>query len=293
MDNIMMILASICAGLCVTSFILLLYEMISAIRVEKITQGENARRIPLIFRMFMPFTPNFRKLCASESMKDTMRKTGEQLNMAGYDEDSLTPEQFITIRILLALFGALFTVFFFTAGKAVYGLLVFLCAFTYPTAWLKSTINKRQLEILKALPNVLDLLTLSVEAGKDFLSALRDILERRKMDELGFELTKTLHEIQLGKPRQVALKEMAIRVKHPELTSVLNSIVQSDELGVSIGQTLRIQGEQLRIKRFALAEKLAGEAPVKILFPVALFIFPAVFAVVAAPILLRAMEAFK
>ena len=86
---------------------------------------------------------------------------------------------------------------------------------------------------------------------------------------------------------------MSQRVRQPELTSVMNAIVQSDELGVSIGQVLRIQAEQLRAKRFARAEKLASEAPVKILFPVALLIFPAVFTVVIAPMLMRALEVFK
>ncbi len=293
LDQIRVILAALCAGLCVTCSIIFLHDIISAIRVDKRKNENRVHNIPLVFRVFLPFSPNFHRICSLENMKEFVRKTTEQLNMAGFDEDSLSAEQFITIRILLTVMGAMFTIFFFMAEKPVYGLLVLLCAFAYPTTWLKSTINRRHLEILKALPNVLDLLTLSVEAGKDFLSALRDILERRKQDELGFELSKALHEIQLGKARQQALREMSNRVKHPELTSVLNSIIQSDELGVSIGQTLRIQGEQLRQKRFALAEKLAGEAPVKILFPIAIFIFPAVFAIIAAPILLRAMEAFK
>ena len=149
------------------------------------------------------------------------------------------------------------------------------------------------MEILKALPNVLDLLTLSVEAGKDFVTALRDILNRRPPDELRLELRKARHEIQLGKPRHAALKEMSQRVRQPELTSVMSAIVQADELGVSIGQVLRIQAEQLRAKRFARAEKLANEAPVKILFPVAFLIFPAVFLVILAPMLMRALEVFK
>ncbi len=292
-NTILLYAASACAGLCVFTLILLFFDMLSMIRVEKTERGIEARRIPIILRIFLPFTPNFRRLCASESMKNTMAKMEEQLGKAGYDSDSLSVEQFFTARILLAVTGVILTVLFFLAGNPAYGLLVLLCACTYPQVWLRSTISKRQLEILKALPNVLDLLTLSVEAGKDFLSALRDINARRRPDELGYELRKTLHEIQLGKPRQIALKEMALRVKHAELTSVLNAIIQSDELGVSIGQTLRIQGDQLRTKRFALAEKLANEAPVKILFPVALFIFPAVFAIVTAPILMRAMEAFK
>ena len=292
MDQIFMLLASVSAGLCAASVVLLVAEMISAIDVEKAQFGEDARPIPVLFRIFLPFTPNFRGLCSSESLAGTMKKLREQLAMAGY-EQVLTAEQFMTVRILFGALGVLFTILFFASDNAMAGILVLFCAVLYPQVWLRSLIAKRQLQILKALPNVLDLLTLSVEAGKDFVTALRDILSRRQTDELGLELRKALHEIQLGKPRQTALKEMTQRVRQPELTSVLNAIVQSDELGVSIGQVLRIQAEQLRAKRFARAEKLASEAPVKILFPVALLIFPAVFTVVIAPMVMRALEVFK
>ena len=292
MDQIFMLLASVSAGLCAASVVLLVAEMISAIDVEKAQFGEDARPIPVLFRIFLPFTPNFRGLCSSESLSGTMKKLREQLAMAGY-EQVLTAEQFMTVRILFGALGVLFTILFFASDNAMAGILVLFCAVLYPQVWLRSLIAKRQLQILKALPNVLDLLTLSVEAGKDFVTALRDILSRRQTDELGLELRKALHEIQLGKPRQTALKEMTQRVRQPELTSVLNAIIQSDELGVSIGQVLRIQAEQLRAKRFARAEKLASEAPVKILFPVALLIFPAVFTVVIAPMLMRALEMFQ
>ena len=292
MDQIFMLLASVFAGLCAAVVVLLVAEMVSAIDVEKAQFGEDARPIPVLFRIFLPFSPNFRRLCASESLAGTMKKLREQLAMAGY-EQALTAEQFMTVRILLGGFGVLFTILFFAANNPSAGLLVLACTMLYPQVWLRKLVAKRHLQILKALPNVLDLLTLSVEAGKDFVTALRDILSRRPPDELGLELRKALHEIQLGKPRQTALKEMTLRVRQPELTSVLNAIIQSDELGVSIGQVLRIQADQLRAKRFARAEKLASEAPVKILFPVALLIFPAVFTIVIAPMLMRALEMFK
>jgi len=292
MDQLLMLLASVCAGLCAASVVLLTAEMLSAIDVEKVQFGEDARHIPVLFRIFLPFTPNFRRFCESETMSSHMKKLREQLAMAGYDQ-ALTPEQFMTIRILLGAVGIVFTFLLFAGNNPMAGLLMLVCTLLYPNVWIRSLVAKRHLQILKALPNVLDLLTLSVEAGKDFITALRDILNRRPPDELGFELRKALHEIQLGKPRHAALKEMSMRVRQPELTSVMNAIVQSDELGVSIGQVLRIQAEQLRAKRFARAEKLASEAPVKILFPVALLIFPAVFAVVLAPMLMRALEVFQ
>ena len=292
MDQLFMLLASIFAGLCAASVVLLTAEMLSAIDVEKVQFGEDARHIPVLFRIFLPFTPNFRRICASDSLSGYMKKLREQLAMAGY-EQALTAEQFMTVRFLMAGVGVVFTILLFAGNNPVAGILALLCTVLYPQVWLRGIIAKRHLQILKALPNVLDLLTLSVEAGKDFVTALRDILNRRAADELGYELRKALHEIQLGKPRHAALKEMAQRVRQPELTSVMNAIVQSDELGVSIGQVLRIQAEQLRAKRFARAEKLAGEAPVKILFPVAILIFPAVFTVVIAPMLMRALEVFQ
>ncbi len=292
MEQLFMLLASIFAGLCAASVVLLFAEMFSAIEIEKAQFGEDARHIPVLFRVFYLFTPNFRRLFSSESFENTRKKLSEQLAMAGYDQ-VMTAEQFISVRILMVGVGLLFTILFFASDNALIGLLVLLCMVLYPQVWLRGLIAKRHLQILKALPNVLDLLTLSVEAGKDFVTALRDILNRRPPDELGLELRKALHEIQLGKPRHSALKEMSLRVRQPELTSVLNAIIQSDELGVSIGQVLRIQAEQLRAKRFARAEKLASEAPVKILFPVALLIFPAVFTVVIAPMLMRALEMFQ
>ena len=136
-------------------------------------------------------------------------------------------------------------------------LLAALLLVLWPDLWLRTSVSKRHLEILKALPNLLDLLTLSVEAGKDFLSALKDILMKRKKDALTEEFMRALHEIQLGKKRQAALREMSERVRQPELMSVIGAIVQADEMGVSIGQLLKIQSDQLRMKRFALAEKLA------------------------------------
>ena len=219
-----------------------------------------------------------------------LEETREAILMAGYDQ-TISAERFLALRLLMGLLGVLLTILAISAKQPSAALLCALLFLVYPGTWLKSLIRKRHLSILKALPNVLDLLTLSVEAGKDFLTALREITARRSSDALNDELIRTLHEIQLGKGRQTALKEMAGRVRQAELTSVLNSIIQADELGVSIGQLLRIQGDQLRAKRFARAEKLANEAPVKILFPVVIFIFPSVFLILMGPILSQAMKA--
>ena len=240
-------------------------------------------------KLFLPLSPNIVPLLEREGFDIMKKNVSNLLQMAGYDQ-TITTEQFIAARICLLSLGFLFAALLGISGKVIYGLVLLALLYIYPMAWLKKVVARRQYQILRALPNLLDLLTLSVEAGKDFLSALRDILARRKIDPLGEEMTRALQEIQLGKKRQAALKEMANRVQQSELTSVVNSIVQADELGISIGQLLRIQSDQLRSKRFSMAEKLANEAPVKILVPVVLFIFPSVFLLLMGPILLQAMK---
>jgi tight adherence protein C len=143
---------------------------------------------------------------------------------------------------------------------------------------------------MKALPFVLDLLTLSVEAGMDFISALQRNCKSRRLDPLNEELLRMTKEIQVGSSRKEALKNMALRVKQSDLKAVAFALIQADELGVSIGAILRIQSEQLRSRRFDRAEKLAAEAPVKMLGPLLLCIFPSVFIILLGPVLSQALK---
>jgi len=159
-----------------------------------------------------------------------------------------------------------------------------------PMMWLRGALKRRHLAIMKALPFVLDILTLSVEAGMDFISALQRNCASRRLDPLNEELLRMTKEIQVGSSRKEALRNMANRCRQPDLKSVANALIQADELGVSIGAILRIQSEQLRSRRFDRAEKLANEAPTKMLGPLMLCIFPAVFIILLGPVLAQAMK---
>ena len=292
MDNLFQLLACASAGIATFSAFMILAGLFSSIRTEKEEKEQDIttqKNIPLLFRLFLPLVPNVLPLVRSAALRTQLEQTDEQLRMAGYDQ-TLSAERFLGLRIVLAVFGVVFAILLLMAQQPAGGLLAILLFLIYPSTWLKAIIRKRHLSILKALPNLLDLLTLSVEAGKDFLTALREINGRRQKDALTEELTRTLHEIQLGKSRQAALRDLGNRVRQGDLTSVVNAIVQADELGVSIGQLLRIQGDQLRSKRFSRAEKLANETPVKILFPVVVFIFPSVFLILMGPIIMQAMN---
>lgn len=283
--------ASLCTGLAVSCFLILVFDLASMIELEKHEEMEDTKKLPFMIRMFLPLASVVRSIVASEIFDDMRRKTGEMLEMGGFDQ-AITAADFLSVRIIMAVLGVILTILLFTSGQSVIALLVLFLFLVYPSTWLKGVIRRRHLSILKALPNLLDLLTLSVEAGKDFLTALRDILEKRPVDPLGEEFIRTLREIQLGTSRQDAMKKMSNRVRQAELSSVVDAIVQADELGISIGQILKVQGDQLRTKRFARAETLANEAPVKILFPVVVFIFPSVFLILLGPIASQALKVF-
>lgn len=287
--DVLTLSASLCAGIAGTCFLILLFQIIGNVDVDKNAMKEKPRYFPLWFRLLLILEPSVRRLTQSKGFDKARLDAEQNIGAAGMDE-VLTVEQYLGLCILSPVMGIVITIILLAGGNGGIGILLGVLLALWPTLWLKATVKKRHLEILKALPNLLDLLTLSVEAGKDFLSALRDILAKRKRDALTDEFSRTLHEIQLGKKRQVALREMAERVRQPELMSVVGSIVQADEMGVSIGQLLKIQSDQLRMKRFALAEKLANETPVKILFPVVVFIFPAVLILLLAPIMMQAFS---
>lgn len=262
------------------------------------------RRLPFAFRLLLPLAPNvvpfFRRAYFEKANSQLTRK----LVAAGYS-GALTSEEFLALKLLIpSVLGVLAAAAVWAflamipgrAGLVLRGhqgalcLVMVLAFYVQPGLWLRSTLAARHRAIQRSLPFMLDLLTLSVEAGLDFMSAMQRIVERRRLDALGEEFVRVLREIQLGKTRRVALKDMADRVDHPDIRMVVNSLVQADELGVGISAILRIQADQMRLRRFERAEKQANEAPVKMLFPLVAFIFPAVFLVLLGPIILQILR---
>ena len=259
------------------------------------------RSLPLIFRLLLPFVSNLSGLVKRPAFAEA-RATADWMIVACGLEGLLTGAEFVSLKILIPLVcGSAFAVVIISLAAAVpdsflsgNGILIILMGYlyfyAYPLMWLRKTLKRRHFSIMLALPFVLDLLTLSVEAGMDFMSALQRNCTRRRLDPLNEELIRMTREIQMGAARRVALRNMADRVRQPDLKSVAFALIQADELGVPIGPILRIQSEQLRARRFDRAERLATEAPVKMLGPLLLCIFPAVLIVLLAPILLEAVK---
>ena len=295
-------LAMLAWAACVAGLVWYCFGIARQITYVTLADGrQQERKLPLVFRLLLPFAPNLLPVVSRPALRKTCDMANRQLVSAGF-EGLLAGEEFVALKFLMPVVcGSLWVALLhlqanFLPNSPASGNLPLLSImgivllYYYPLMWLRRSLKLRHLCIQRALPFVLDLLTLSVEAGMDFMSALQRNCERRKLDPLNEELIRMTREIQMGLPRRVALRNMATRVDLQDLRSVANSLIQADELGVSIGAILRIQSDQMRGRRFDRAEKLANEAPVKMLVPLLLFIFPAVFIVLLGPILAQTIS---
>lgn len=157
-----------------------------------------------------------------------------------------------------------------------------ILGYTIPGIWLGQKISRRKKDIQKSLPDAIDLLTISVEAGLGFDPALARVAEKWD-NELSREFRRLLQDMRIGKQRREALREVSIRCGVDDLRVFISSIIQADQLGVSITQVLRVQSQQMRVKRRQRAEELAQKAPIKMLFPMVFLIFPAMYVIILGP----------
>ncbi|HEX8700057.1 MAG TPA: type II secretion system F family protein [Myxococcaceae bacterium] len=217
-------------------------------------------------------------------------KTRKALIKAG-DPSGYKPEDIMALQEIGFVVGLIMGLILSNGVglNLAWSLLVALFGMYYPKMWVNDQVKKRHLLISRALPYNLDLLTLSVEAGLDFTAALAKVVEKGKTGPLKDELSLVLKQLKMGKTREEALKAMIARVDLPPLTTFVTALIQADKMGTSLGKVLRIQSTQMRIDRTQRAEKLAGEAPVKMLFPLIACIFPTVFMVLFGPIVFAFM----
>src|SRR4030066_448685 len=216
--------------------------------------------------------------------------------MAG-NPGNMDPAVMCALRFLGIPFGAIFIILdssaatgSFMDGKGLlFGLPAAILGFYLPDLFLQGRIDKRQKDVRRAMPDGLDLLTICVEAGIGFDAAMSKLYEKWD-NELGRAFGRVVREIQLGKLRREALRDMADRLGVTEISSFVAAVIQSEQLGVSMAHVLRIQADQMRIRRRQIAEEEAHKAPIKMLLPMALFIFPALCIVLMTPALLILIE---
>jgi len=253
---------------------------------------------PLNERMLRPMLHKFAHLLTRWARKGQREQTTAKLSAAGlsgqWEEVEWKGLQYALSVLLALLFFGIFS--FMNTGlltRLEMGIIGSLIGYIFPNSWLKAKAKQRQKEIQHTLPDVLDLLTVSVEAGLGFDAALLKVVEKQK-GVLAEEFLRVLQEIKMGRPRRESLRDLAKRNKPAEdLSNVVASLVQADQLGISIGGVLRNQAKQIRQKQRQRAEEKAQKAPVKMMIPLVFFVFPSIFIVVLGPAVIQIMDMFK
>lgn len=248
-------------------------------------------------RIVLPFLRWVANITSALTPEKQIEATRKRLEMAGMAGD-VDPSVFFAGRIVFALVMPFiaFMVFFVNStgffGPVMSTIILIASApfgyFLLPL-WLGSKISKRQDEIVKALPDALDLLTICVEAGLGFDAAMGKVYEKWDND-LALAFGRVLREIQLGKGRREALKDMSDRLEVPDVTTFIAAVIQADSLGVSMAQILRVQSDQMRVKRRQRAQEKAQQAPVKMLIPMVFLIFPSIWIVLLGPAMIQVMD---
>ena len=250
--------------------------------------------MPVTDRIFVPIMRRLSTFVIRMTPQSSLERTARMLELAGSPRN-MTAANFWVIRGVATLFlsGLTFLVmwrfgaepgrrFLYALGAAVLG-------FFMPVMLLQSMIDRRKQAITKKFPDALDLMTICVDAGLIFDAAMQKVHEKWD-DALAREFGRVTYELQLGKSRRQALKDMSDRMDLSDVTSFVATILQAEQLGVSIGKVLRIQSEQMRIKRRQRAEEKAQQAPIKMLFPMIFLIFPSMFVVLLGPAILRVIR---
>jgi tight adherence protein C len=230
--------------------------------------------------------------------QNVLEQTRTRLELAG-NPGRMDASTFMILHFVAAvvLGGLIFVISLFSHTFSLPIKILLVVVFTVlgyflPDLLLKSRIDSRQKSVRKAMPDALDLLTICVEAGLGFDAAMSKVHEKWD-NELALAFGRVIREIQLGKLRREALRDMAERLGIAEMTSFVAAVVQSEMLGVSMAKVLRIQSDQMRVRRRQYAEEQAHKAPIKMIFPMGLLIFPALMIVLLTPAALRLMGSLK
>ncbi|HEX3723507.1 MAG TPA: type II secretion system F family protein [Nitrolancea sp.] len=251
---------------------------------------------PFQDRVILPMLRTTSIRMARFAPSKNVNRLRQQLLEAGAPK-GLGPTEFTGLRFVIGGgLGGLFLVFMLISRPSilmVVGAPFGIAALGYmmPGIWLSRRIKQRKTEITRALPDAIDLLTISVEAGLGFDPALGRVVE--KWDNgLTRELGRMLSEMRMGSSRRDAMREVANRVNVEDLNTFISAVIQADQLGVSISQVLRVQSKQMRQRRRQRAEEQAHKAPLKMLFPMIFLIFPSIYIVILGPAIPRIVQAF-
>jgi tight adherence protein C len=248
--------------------------------------------LPSILRTLWPLITFIEYHFCSRLPPDWLEKAHKRLQETGVGY-ILTAEQYYAVRILSTVIAFVVTLFAMNALESIslpFLLVITMVGNFYPQIWLSDVRKRREKEILKALPVYLDFITMAVEAGLNLTGAIKQAMDKGPAGALRNEFQMIIRDLRAGVPRADALRRMEARLNMKSITSFVGTVIQAEKMGASVGNALRIQSVQRRTERFQRAEKLAMEAPVKLILPLIAFIFPVTFIVLAFPIVVKFMQ---
>ena len=287
-DTTVALIVGVVVGLCA----LTLTYSLSRLKAEVPSEDrEYMDPLPFALRLVWPLVRFLEYHLCAFIPPHMLERTHEKLQLTGVGY-LLNAEQFYAVRIVSVL--AIFGVTWFTLDMmhkdepyVLYGSL--LLGYFYPEIWLRDVRARRYKEVQKALPVYLDFITMAVEAGLNLTGAINQAMEKGPTGPLRHELFMVVRDLRSGLPRADALRRMEKRLSMMEITSFVGTVIQAEKMGARLGAALRSQAEQRRTERFQRAEKLAMEAPVKLIGPLMIFIFPITFIVLGFPIVVKYM----
>ena len=263
------------------------------LRLQKFEDGyrKDVKSMSLLFSLIYPLVQALAFINQDFLTEKFEKKVKKKLSVSG-NPLHLIPLEFLALKQVSALGGGAFGILLFFSFDAnpLIVILFAMVTFFLPDLWLSETIDRRKREIFRTQPYFMDLLTLSVQAGLDFTQAIAKVVDSGTPGALRDEFEKLLQDIRLGLTRSEALLGLAERTDMYETRSFASALIQADKMGTPIAEALSTQSEMRRGERFQVAEKKANEAPVKMLFPLLFFIFPAVFIMILVPIMLKFLE---
>jgi len=300
MDQLTFVIAIITSMISVGLASWYIWQYASGVRLPKLAERSYMDPLPPLVRLIWPVVAFFIQL-----LRDDLTEKKAALIQAKIDSSGLRytirPEEFIALRYACATLGlctgavcALMDLH--TILDMPFMLNVFIGAafgvlgYFYPESWFNGARKKYTKDVMRSLPGYLDMITMCCEAGLNLNGAIQQAVNKGKDGALRRELERVLREVRAGVVRTEALRNMAERMDNPAITNLVSNIIQSELMGASLAITLRSISDMRRMERFQIAEKAAMEAPVKMIFPLVMFIFPVTFMIIAFPLIMKAKE---
>ena len=281
----MIMLAWGLSGFC---FLLLVFWVNSLIEEEDRAYMDP---LPPLLKLIWPFVQIIANFVVAFLPYDFLEYTEKRLQRTGVSY-LVTAEQFVALQLFLAMLSAPVVWMCLNVMQKSLPLAIILAPFAgflFPNVWLADTRKRRELGVIRSMPVYLDFITMCVEAGLNLSGALAQAMEKGPPGPLRNEFAIVLRDLRAGVTRADALRRMADRLDILEVTSFVSAVIQAEKMGASLASVLRVQAEQRRDERFQRAEKLAMEAPIKLVGPLIMFIFPVTFIVLAFPIVMKFM----